>query len=130
MVEPKTGIDYCKAASVLSNLERQFALNNLNNYGLGGSPNFYVAPLRPGTTQYSDLLQTGFVPAVTNPTVVSSRRSLTFVYYSPAFSVVGDEIVGLTDIDSYGGWGDKTGSGVPYFFNGLASLLPNPPPGL
>jgi hypothetical protein len=44
--------------------------------------------------------------------------------------VVGDEIVGLADIDAYGGLGDNTTpcgstSAVPYFFNGPPGLLGN-----
>ena len=46
------------------------------------------------------------------------------MYYNPGLSVIGDEIVGLADIDSYGGIGDNIGSGS-YFFNGPPGLLGN-----
>jgi hypothetical protein len=166
IVDPKTGIDYYTAASALSNLARQFAVNNLNNCGLGGTPNFYQAvitvtsptsgpcagnpsdlstvsaaklgptaqywvdmiqPLRAGASYYSDTFSTGFAPTQ-NPTD-SLIQEVFNMYYNPGLSVIGDEIVGLADIDSYGGIGDNIGSG-PYFFNGPPSTLNNVPPGL
>jgi Carboxypeptidase regulatory-like domain len=154
IVDPKTGIDYYTAAAALSKLARTFAAANLAN-GLGGTPNFYqtvitaadistvtaamlgptaqywvdmLPPLRAGATQYEDLLGTGFVNAATNPKdgLVQEVFNL---YYNPALSVIGDEIVGLADIDAYGGLGDNSGSGVPYFFNGPQSMLPGLCPG-
>lgn len=150
IVDPKTGIDYYAATSALSKLARSFASANV-----GTSANFYQAvitpaqigtvtaamlgptaqywvdmlpALRPGATQYQDLLSTGFVPTATNPTDGLIQEVFN-LYYNPALSVIGDEIVGLADIDSYGGLGDNSGSGVPYFFNGPASLLPGLPAG-
>jgi hypothetical protein len=146
IVDPKTGIDYYTAASALSNLARKFALASN-----GGAPtNYYQAvitpaqigtvtaamlgptaqywidmlpPLRKGATQYTDTLSTGFVNAATNPTdgLVQEVFNL---YYNPALSVIGDEIVGLADIDLYGGLGDNIGSGS-YYFNGGPGLLGN-----
>src|SRR6202030_2794393 len=133
IVDPKTGIDYYTAASALSNLARKFAAANLalpppNSCG---TPNFYsgcitqaqissvtaamlgptaqywvdmLPPLRKGATQYSDLF-TGFNPSTTN-TTDGLLQSVFDLYYNPAVSVIGDEIVGLADIDLYGGLGD------------------------
>src|SRR6267378_3661605 len=148
IVDPKTGIDYYTAAAALSNLARTFALANRVN-GLGGTPNFYQAvitpadissvtaaklgptaqywvdmlpTLRSGATQYQDLF-TCFTPSTTN-TTDGLLQSVFDLYYNPALSVIGDEIVGLADIDAYGGLGDNTmtpcgGTGfAPYFFNG------------
>jgi hypothetical protein len=142
IVDPKTGIDYYTAAAALSKLARSFALANN-----GGQPtNFYSAvittaqiqsvtaamlgptaqywvdmlpPLQAGT-QYRTLpsittLGTP-VPAGKNATD-SLVESVFDLYYNPALSVIGDEIVGLADIDSYGGLGDNSGSNTPYFFN-------------
>jgi len=83
--------------------------------------------LRQGASQYSDLF-TGFTPSTTN-TTDGLLQSVFDLYYNPALSVIGDEIVGLADIDSYGGLGDNSGSGVPYFFNGPPSQLPGQCPG-
>ncbi len=145
IVDPKTGIDYYKAASALSNLARKFAVTNLNTCGLGGSPNFYqgvitAAPpltgpckgnpsnlstvtaamlgptaqywvdmlpaLRNGATQYSDTFGTGFVPTATNPTDGLIQEVFN-LFYNPGLSVIGDEIVGIADLDLYGGLGDN-----------------------
>ncbi len=143
--DPKTGIDYYTAASALSNLARQFALSNnggqpTNYYqgfpttaqiqsvtaaGLGKTAQYWIdmiQPLRPGASYYSDTFGTGLVPTP-NPTD-SLIQEVFNMYYNPSLSVIGDEIVGLADIDSYGGIGDNIGSGS-YYFNGPPGLLGN-----
>ena len=143
--DPKTGIDYYTAASALSNLARQFALANnggqpTNYYqgfpttaqiesvtaaGLGKTAQYWIdmiQPLRPGASYYTDTFGTGLVPTP-NPTD-SLIQEVFNMYYNPGLSVIGDEIVGLADIDSYGGIGDNIGSGS-YFFNGPPGLLGN-----
>jgi hypothetical protein len=142
IVDPKTGIDYYTAAAALSKLARTFALANN-----GGQPtNFYSAvitpaqissvtaamlgptsqywvdmlpPLRPGATRYVDSFTT--TPTSTTNVTNSLLQSVFDLYYNPALSVIGDEIVGLADIDAYGGLGDNIGSGS-YFFNGPTGL--------
>jgi hypothetical protein len=143
--DPKTGIDYYTAASAISNLARQFALANnggqpTNYYqgfpttaqiesvtaaGLGKTAQYWIdmiQPLRPGASYYTDTFGTGLVPTP-NPTD-SLIQEVFNMYYNPGLSVIGDEIVGLADIDSYGGIGDNIGSGS-YFFNGPPGLLGN-----
>jgi hypothetical protein len=136
IVDPKTGIDYYTAASAISNLARQFALANnggqpTNYYqgfptiaqigsvtaaGLGKTAQYWIdmiQPLRPGASYYTDTFGTGFVPT---PNPADSLIQEVFnMYYNPGLSVIGDEIVGIADIDSYGGIGDNIGSGS-YFF--------------
>ena len=146
IVDPKTGIDYYTAASALSNLARSFALANnggapTNYYQgfpttaqigsvtaemLGPTAQYWIdmlPPLRKGATQYTDTLSTGFVNTATNPTDGLIQEVFN-LYYNPALSVIGDEIVGLADIDLYGGLGDNIGSGS-YYFNGPPGLLGN-----
>ncbi len=151
IVDLKTGIDYYKAASALSNLARSFALANnggapTNYYQgfpttaqigsvtaamLGPTAQYWVdmlPKLRPGAAQYQDLF-TCFIPSTAN-TTDGLLQSVFDLYYNPALSVIGDEIVGLADIDLYGGLGDNTtpcGSTKPqpYFFNGPKGLLNN-----
>ena len=151
IVDPKTGIDYYKAASALSNLARSFALANnggapTNYYQgfpttaqigsvtaamLGPTAQYWVdmlPKLRPLAAQYQDLF-TCFIPSTAN-TTDGLLQSVFDLYYNPALSVIGDEIVGLADIDLYGGLGDNTtpcGSTTPqpYFFNGPKGLLNN-----
>src|SRR6267154_2402646 len=143
IVDPKTGIDYYTAASAISNLARQFALANnggqpTNYYqgfptlaqigsvtaaGLGKTAQYWIdmiQPLRPGASYYTDTFGTGLVPTP-NPTD-SLIQEVFNMYYNPGLSVIGDEIVGLADIDSYGGLGDNIGSGS-YYFNGPPGLL-------
>jgi len=145
IVDPKTGIDYYTAASAISNLARQFALANnggqpTNYYqgfptmaqiesvsaaGLGKTSQYWIdmiQPLRPGASYYSDTFLTGLVPTP-NPTD-SLIQEVFNMYYNPGLSVIGDEIVGLADVDSYGGIGDNIGSGS-YYFNGPPGLLGN-----
>ena len=145
IVDPKTGIDYYTAASAISNLARQFALANnggqptnyyqgfptmaqigsVTSAGLGKTAQYWIdmiQPLRPGASYYTDTFGTGLVPTP-NPTD-SLIQEVFNMYYNPGLSVIGDEIVGLADIDSYGGLGDNIGSGS-YYFNGPAGLLRN-----
>jgi hypothetical protein len=89
---------------------------------LGPTAQYWVdmlPPLRPGATQYQDLF-TGFIPSTTN-TTDGLLQSVFDLYYNPAVSVIGDEIVGIADIDAYGGLGDNAGSGS-YYFNGTPGL--------
>jgi hypothetical protein len=74
-----------------------------------------IQPLRLGASYYSDTFGTGLVPTP-NPTD-SLIQEVFNMYYNPGLSVIGDEIVGIADIDSYGGIGDNIGSGS-YYFNG------------
>ena len=143
IVDPKSGIDYYTAASALSNLARKFALanngGNPTNYyqavitpaqigsvkasDLGPTAQYWVnmlPALRPGASQYQDPF-TGFVPAPGTNTTDGLLQSVFDLYYNPALSVIGDEIVGLADIDLYGGLGDDINSG-PYYFNGPVPL--------
>ena len=151
IVDPKTGIDYYTAASALSNLARSFALANnggtpTNYYQglpttaqissvtasmLGKTAQYWVdmlPQLRSGATQYRDWLDC-FDPTATNPTD-GLVQTVFDLYYNPALSVIGDEIVGLADVDLYGGLIDNTipcSTTTPnsYFFNGPPGLLGN-----
>jgi hypothetical protein len=128
--DPISGIDYYTAASALSMKARQFALANN-----GGQPtNYYQAVIMPaqisnlkasdlgptaqywidmlpklpaGATHYTDTFGTGFVPS-NNPTD-SLIQEVFNLYYNPGLSVIGDEIVGLADVDVYEGLGDDQG---------------------
>jgi hypothetical protein len=150
IVDPKSGIDYYTAASALSNLARSFALANnggaptnyyqgfpttaqigsVTSATLGSTSQYWVdmlPKLLPGAMQYQDLF-TCFVPSTAN-TTDGLLQSVFDLYYNPALSVIGDEIVGLADIDLYGGLGDNTtacgGTTPQYFFNGPPGLLKN-----
>src|SRR5258708_12543850 len=81
-----------------------------------------IQQLRAGTAYYTDTFGTGLVPTLN--LTDSLIQEVFNMYYNPGLSVIGDEIVGLADIDSYGGIGDNIGSGS-YFFNGPKGLLGN-----
>ncbi len=130
--DPLSGIDYYTAASALSKLARQFALANTppgqpNNYyqavitpaqiqsitaaNLGPTAQYWldVLPKLPaGATHYTDTFSTGFVPA--NNAADSLVQEVFNLYYNPGLSVIGDEIVGLADVDVYEGLGDNLGN--------------------
>jgi hypothetical protein len=143
--DPKSGIDYYTAASALSIQARKFALANLppgqstTNYyqavitptqisnlkasDLGPTAQYWadmLPPLRPGATVYTDPF-TGFVPNPGTSVTDSLIQSVFDLYYNPLLSVIGDEIVGLADIDLYGGLNDDASTGS-YFFNGPPTL--------
>ncbi len=147
IVDPKSGIDYYAAADALSLLARKFALQNQgapNNFYqgsvtpaqiasvtasmLGPTSQYWVdmlPALRPGAAYYEDILPvTGPVPFPAGNPTDSLLRAVFDNYYNPALSVIGDEIVGLADIDLYGGLGDNIGSGS-YYFKGPPGLLGN-----
>ncbi len=91
---------------------------------LGPTAQYWVdmlPKLGPGATQYQDLF-TGFIPSTTS-TTDGLLQAVFDLYYNPALSVIGDEIVGLADIDSYGGLGDNSGSGASYYFGPPGSGL-------
>jgi len=63
--------------------------------------------LPAGATHYTDTFGTGFVPS-NNPTD-SLIQEVFNLYYNPGLSVIGDEIVGIADVDIYEGLGDDQG---------------------
>ena len=130
--DPISGIDYYTAASALSIQARKFAVANLppgqstTNYyqavitpaqisnlkasDLGPTAQYWVdmlPKLPAGATHYTDTFGTGIVPS-NNPTD-SLIQEVFNLYYNPGLSVIGDEIVGLADVDVYEGLGDDQG---------------------
>ncbi len=100
-------------------------ISQVNASSVGKTYQYWVdmlPQLRAGATQYADF--TGFAPSTSSATD-GLLQSVFDLYYNPSLSVIGDEIVGLADIDLYGGLLDNSGSGQPYFFNGPAGKLGN-----
>ena len=103
--------------------QRPSDISMVSSATLGRTSQYWVdmlPPLRPGATQYQDTF-TGFIPSTTS-TTDGLLQSVFDLYYNPGLSVIGDEIVGLADIDLYGGLGDNIGSGS-YFFGPPGSGL-------
>ncbi len=114
--DPISGIDYYTAASALSNLARSFGvitpqvINNLKASDLGPTAQYWVdmlPKLPAGANHYTDTFSTHITPQ-NNPTD-SLIQEVFNLYYNPGLSVVGDEIVGLADVDVYEGLGDDQG---------------------
>ncbi len=111
LVDPKTGIDYFAAATALAKV----ALAHQNNpsFGAGQVTDTMVGPtaafwhgMVPVAPSYQDLF-TGFSGSLI--------QAVYDLYYNPNVSYVGNEVVGLGDIDIYYGLGDNLGNAL--FFN-------------
>jgi Carboxypeptidase regulatory-like domain len=132
----------CGSANFYSGCITTAQINSVTAAMLGPTAQYWVdmlpplrtCPCAPGVTQptaYADLLSSPgkAVPFPATNSTDSLLRAVFDLYYNPALSVIGDEIVGLADIDAYGGLGDNSGSLSSYFFNGPPSLLPGLPAG-
>ncbi len=134
IVDPNTKIDYFTAASALSKLARdnfdaiaksngtltyQDTLSSVtdNSPGLGNTAAYWhnmLPELPPNATTY-----TSFCGGQLAPGSGGLIQAVYDLYYNPACAYVGNEIVGLADIDLYGELGDDLGD-VLFFkqFNG------------
>jgi hypothetical protein len=132
IVDPNTGIDYYKAATALSKLARSnpgqftnatayqnFLTNNVSDSALGATAAYWHNVL-PGLTGNATSYAT-----YCGGTIASGSAGLVQavydVYYNPNCAYVGNEIVGLADIDLYGYLGDNdvhTPYTNPLYFNG------------
>ena len=109
--DPISGIDYYTAASALSLQARAGATpGSITASSLGPTSQYWIdmlPKLPAGATHYTDTFGTGFVPS-NNPTD-SLIQEVFNLYYNPGLSVIGDEIVGIADVDVYEGLGDDQG---------------------
>lgn len=138
IVDPKSGIDYFKAATALSKLARanpgqfnspaayQAFLSTVSDSAVGPTAAYWhnVLPgLNGGATSYESYCGGNVVPGS-----AGLIQAVYDLYYNPGCAYVGNEIVGLADIDLYGYLGDN-GSHAPYtnplFFNGPPGLVGN-----
>ena len=144
IVDPKSGIDYYKAATALSQLGRansaaisagtatyaQTLTAVVNNPALASTLAYWqnVLPgLNNGATSYTSACggQAQIVPGS-----AGLMQAVYDVYYNPNCAYVGNEIVGLADIDLYGYFGDNVNgtlhfNGVPGFFGSAGKYLNN-----
>jgi hypothetical protein len=119
IVDPMTGIDYFSAATALAKVAKaQLAAGGINPStvtdavvdAVGGPPTSaywhdMLPPLQAGTayTSYSGFTST--IPG--NKGLIQSVYDL---YYDPSLSYLGNEVVGIGNVDLYGGLGDNGGS--------------------
>jgi hypothetical protein len=112
LVDAKTGIDYFAAATRLAQLaQKGLTSSQITDALVGPTAAFWhdmLPPLRPGATAYQDLF-TRFTGSL--------LQAIYDLCYNPKVSYVGNEVVGLGDIDIYYGLGDNLSNTYSYFFN-------------
>lgn len=127
IVDPASKIDYYAAATALSKLGRQgYTTSQITDSLVGPTAAYWhdVLPgLNNGATSYESYCGGSIVPGS-----AGLIQAVYDVYYNPNCAYVGNEVVGLADIDLYGYLGDN-GAHPPYtnplFFNGPPGLLGN-----
>lgn len=123
LFDPKMKIDYYSAASRLAELGRQgYKASQISDSLVGPTAQFWhdmLPQLQGGAAFYKDLA-TGFVsPVAGNDGLLPVIFDL---YYNPALSYVGNEVVGLAYVDLYPGSGLGDDTGAAYTFcNGPCS---------
>lgn len=109
IVDPKSGVDYFAAATRLAQLAHQgLAANQITDALVGKTAQFWhdmLPTLNSGASNYTSF--SGFSAAPGNPGLIQAVYDL---YYDPLLSYVGNEVVGIGDIDLYGGLGDSLGN--------------------
>ena len=123
IVDPKTGIDYYAAATDLAKVAVQhpnssFAtfndyvnfVNSSINDGTFKTAAYWhdmLPPLQPGASQYQSYGNfAGITPQPGNASLIQAVYDL---YYDPFLSYAGNEVVGIGNVDLYGGLGDDLG---------------------
>ena len=106
LVDPKTGIDYFAAATRLAQLAQKGLASTQVNDAVVGKTAAFWHDMIPKAPSYEDLF-TGF-----SGNLVASLYDL---YYKSGDSYLGNEVVGLGNLDIYYGLGDNNGNTL--FFN-------------
>ncbi len=120
IVDPISGIDYFSAATALAKVAKaQLAAGGIDptqvtDAVVGPTAAYWhdmLPPLQAGTayTSYS-----GFTSTI--PGNAGLIQSVYDLYYSPFLSYLGNEVVGIGNIDLYGGLGDNGGS-APFTYS-------------
>ncbi len=117
IVDPTTGIDYFAAATALAKVaQAQLASpagvidpTLVTDDVVGRKEAQYwhdmLPPLQPSANAYTSY--SGFVAAPGNAGLIQAVYDL---YYDPSLSYLGNEVVGIGNIDLYGGLGDDQGN--------------------
>jgi len=125
IVDPGSGIDYYKAASALSQLGRQGYTTSQITDSLVGPTAAYWHNVLPALDGANYTTYTSGCGGAITPGSAGLMQAVYDVYYNPNCAYVGNEIVGLADIDLYGYLGESGpgGSNVVHF-NGPQGLVP------
>jgi hypothetical protein len=140
IVDPQSKIDYFHAATALSVLARknfaaiaqpngptyQQTLDSVTDAAIGPTAAYWhnlLPGLSNGATAYAT-----YCGGTIGPGSAGLIQAVYDAYYNPGCAYVGNEIVGIADIDLFGYLGDN-GTHTPYtnplFFNGPPGLLGN-----
>ena len=129
IVDPKTGVDYFAAATALAKVaQAQLApggggINpSLVTDAMVGQKNAdywhdLLPPLQPGANNYTSY--SGFAAAPGNAGLIQAVYDL---FYDPGLNYLGNEVVGIGNLDLYGGLSDDLNTpGNPYSYSFCAS---------
>jgi hypothetical protein len=120
IVDPKSGVDYFSAATALSKLARsnapliangtpyQTTLSAVTDASVGPTAAYWhdmLPTLNPGASGY-----TSFGGATIAPGNAGLVQAVYDLYYDPFLSYAGNEVVGIGNLDLYGGLGDDLGN--------------------
>ena len=128
VVDPTTGIDYFSAATALAKVAVQhpnssfptfqdyvnFVNASINDNAIGPTAKYWhhmLPPLQSGATQYQSYGNfAGITPLPGNGGNDSLIQAVYDLYYDPFLSYAGNEVVGIGNIDLYGGLNDDSGN--------------------
>jgi len=120
IVDPKTGIDYFEASTALSKLARanavlikngtpyQTTLSAVTDQTVGATAAYWHDMLPALNTAASNY--TSFGGATIAPGNAGLIQAVYDLYYDPSLSYAGNEVVGIGNVDLYGGLGDNLGN--------------------
>ncbi len=118
IVDPKTGIDYFSAATALAKVaQAQLASGGINPAAVSDAVVDAVG--KPTSAYWHDMLPTlqagannytSYSGFQSSPGSAGLIQSVYDLYYDPSLSYLGNEVVGIGNIDLYGGLGDNLGN--------------------
>jgi hypothetical protein len=125
VVDPISHVDYFAAATALAKVAVQhpnssfatfndyvnFVNSSINDAAIGSTAAYWhdmLPPLAPGASAYESYGNfAGISPAPGNASLIQAVYDL---YYDPFLSYAGNEVVGIGNVDLYGGLGDDLGN--------------------
>jgi hypothetical protein len=125
VVDPKSGVDYFSAATALAKVAVahpnssfatyqdyvNFVGASINDAAIGPTAAYWhdmLPPLQAGASAYTSY--GNFAGISTLPGNASLIQAVYDLYYDPFLSYAGNEVVGIGNVDLYGGLGDDQGN--------------------
>lgn len=125
VVDPKSGVDYFSAATALAKVAIahpnssfpdyasyvNFVSTSITDATIGKTAAYWhdmLPPLQPGASAYTSY--GNFAGITTLPGNASLIQAVYDLYYDPFLSYAGNEVVGIGNVDLYGGLGDDLGN--------------------